>query len=125
MNTFDVIQQRSLISKFLHYSIAESSNSNNDYQLPNKMLPSPPSLVCISYSCYYIRLFYYKKNSLFQNLLMFFKIFFLYDKLIVKIIQRILNFFIFFNIFTFLYENLHFLFYILKLNIFQSTNFVT
>ncbi|KAL4111775.1 hypothetical protein QTP88_015664 [Uroleucon formosanum] len=43
VNTFDVIQQRSLISKFLHYSIAESSSSNNDYQLPNKILPSPPS----------------------------------------------------------------------------------
>ncbi|XP_050543387.1 erythroid differentiation-related factor 1 isoform X2 [Daktulosphaira vitifoliae] len=43
INTFDVIQQRSLNSKFLHYSIADSSNSNCDSQLPIKILPKPSS----------------------------------------------------------------------------------
>lgn len=45
VNTFDVIQQKSLNSKFMHYSIANSSNSDNNNQLPNTVLPSRPSLV--------------------------------------------------------------------------------
>lgn len=48
VNTFDVIQQRSLNSKFMHYSIADSSKSNGINQLPNTILPSPPSLVSIN-----------------------------------------------------------------------------
>ncbi|VVC32394.1 Hypothetical protein CINCED_3A025206 [Cinara cedri] len=43
VNTFDVLQQKYLNSKFLHYSIADSSNFSNNNQLPNKILPSPSS----------------------------------------------------------------------------------
>ncbi|XP_050421584.1 erythroid differentiation-related factor 1 [Adelges cooleyi] len=43
VNTFDVLQQKSLNSKFLHYSIANSSNTNNASQLPIEILPKPTS----------------------------------------------------------------------------------
>lgn len=49
MNTFDVLQQRSLNSKFLHYSIANSSNSENENQVPNTILPSPPTSVSLTH----------------------------------------------------------------------------